>query len=220
MNTEPQQGVNMSERYLFLGDSVTDCDRQRNVKQPNRAEALGYGWVNRVATTLLAQQPAAHIWNRGFGGCRVNELLTHDWSPLKQTRGGDFTCITLLLGINDIWYPMADNETPDLPRILADFDSLLASLQPLAKHVLVMEPFAIPGTATTEKWWLPLQEMQAGIGALVAERKLMWLPLQAEFSAQSRKQPELWAYDGVHPEVLGHQWLADQWLKIQSPKSS
>src|SRR5690554_1912796 len=145
----------MSERYLFVGDSVTDCDRQRGVKQPNRAEALGYGWVNRVATALLAQQPKAQIWNRGFGGCRMNELLQQDWCPLKQTRGGDFTCITLMLGINDIWYPMSDHENPDLPRILADFDHLLYTLQPLAERVTVMEPFAIPGTATTEDWWSP-----------------------------------------------------------------
>lgn len=204
----------MSERYLFLGDSVTDCERQRRVKQPNRSEALGYGWVNRAATELLAQVPTAKVWNRGFGGCRMNELLTHDWCPLKQTRGRDFTCITLMLGINDIWYPMSDHENPDIKRILADFDHLLDRLQPLAERLLIMEPFAIPGTATTEKWWPPLQAMQAGMAALVAERGLAWLPIQAEFSARSSEQPALWAYDGVHPEVLGHRWLAEQWLQI------
>ncbi|MFC3851928.1 GDSL-type esterase/lipase family protein [Salinispirillum marinum] len=203
----------MTDRYLFLGDSVTDCDRQRSVKQPNRAEALGYGWVNRVATELLAKEPTTKVWNRGFGGCRVNELLTHDWCPLKQTRGSDFTCITLMLGINDIWYPMSDHEYPDIKRILAEFDHLLDRLQPLAERLLIMEPFAIPGTATMEQWWPPLQEMQTGMGALVAERKLAWLPLQAGFSTQSSEQPALWAYDGVHPEVLGHQWLAEQWLQ-------
>ncbi|WLD57871.1 GDSL-type esterase/lipase family protein [Salinispirillum sp. LH 10-3-1] len=202
----------MTERYLFLGDSVTDCDRQRSVKQPNRSEALGYGWVNRVATELLAMSPSAQVWNRGFGGCRVNELLTHDWCPLKQTRGSDFTCITLLLGINDIWYPMSDHEAPDVARILANFNALLETLKPLMERMVVMEPFAIPGTATDDQWWPPLQAMQFGMAELVAQHGLIWLPLQAEFSAHSAGQSALWAYDGVHPEVLGHRWLADQWL--------
>ncbi|MFY0663204.1 MAG: hypothetical protein JXQ97_01155 [Natronospirillum sp.] len=208
----------MSERYLFLGDSVTDCDRQRSVKQPNRAEALGYGWVNRVATELLAQQPMAQIWNRGFGGCRMNELLQQDWCPLKQTRGGDFTCITLMLGINDIWSPMANGETPQIANILVDFDRLLTTLESLAEHLVVMEPFAIPGTATTDEWWAPLRELQQGMAERVAQHQLTWLPVQAAFGEQSKQHPELWAYDGVHPEVLGHQWLAEHWLATQKLK--
>lgn len=201
----------MTERYLFLGDSVTDCDRQRQVKQPNRSEALGYGWVNRAATEVLAATPTAQIWNRGFGGCRVNELLTHDWCPLKQTRGQEFRCITLMLGINDIWYPMSEHTVPDLPRILADFDHLLMRIKPLAEHLMVLEPFAIPGTATSAAWWEPLQAMQAGMAALAERHALIWVPIHAEFNRNSEASPALWAYDGVHPEVLGHKWLAEHW---------
>ena len=124
-----------------------------------------------------------------------------------------------MLGINDIWYPMSDHEYPDLPTILADFDRLLASLQPLAERVIVLEPFAIPGTATTEQWWPPLEAMQQGMADLVAQRELSWLPIQEAFSVQSSTQPALWAYDGVHPEVLGHQWLAEQWLIAQTSRS-
>lgn len=200
-----------AERYLFLGDSVTDCDRDRHFKQPNRPEGLGNGWVNRVATELLMQDAGRQIWNRGYSGCRVGELLDQPgWLPVRQTR---FAAITLMIGINDIWHPFNQGVAHDLDGASEAFATLLQALRPLCDTLCVMEPLAIAGPAVTEAWWPLLLQLQQRQQVLTQAAGGTWLSLQNDFEAASQVASALWAYDGVHPGVLGHQWLAQRWLK-------
>lgn len=202
--------VNNRSRLLFLGDSVTDCDRDRNIRQPNRPEALGTGWVHRVATEWLAQNPEAQVWNRGYSGCEIGELLDQEgWQPVKQ---GGYDIITVMIGINDIWHPFEENQPHQIATNLADFQALIERLKPLTRQLILVEPFAIPGSAVTEAWWPLLAKLQAGQRAIAQKYDALWMPVQADFEAGSATQPVLWAYDGVHPGVLGHRWLAQRWL--------
>ena len=202
------------ERFLFLGDSVTDCDRDRNLKQPNRPEGLGNGWVNRVATELLLNNGQRQVWNRGYSGCRTAELLAQpNWMP---NRNGRFNCITVMIGINDIWHPFNQGVDHDLDAVTEAFDDLLARLKPFCNRLIVMEPLAIAGPAVTDAWWPLLDELQARQQALANKAEATWLALQSGFKAGSEAAPTLWAYDGVHPGVLGHRWLAEQWLAVYS----
>ncbi|MEP4544641.1 MAG: GDSL-type esterase/lipase family protein [Saccharospirillum sp.] len=204
--------VNKPARLLFLGDSVTDCDRDRSIRQPNRPEALGTGWVHRVATEWLSMSPASRIWNRGYSGCEINELLDQEgWQPVKQ---GGYDTITVMIGINDIWHPFEGGQSHDIATNLKDFNALAERLMPLTRQLVLVEPFAIAGTAVTEAWWPLLTELQAGQKALAEQHKAVWMPVQADFEADSAAHPMLWAYDGVHPGVLGHQWLARRWLAL------
>ncbi len=202
--------VNKGSRLLLLGDSVTDCDRDRSIRQPNRPEALGTGWVHRVATEWLAQNPHAQVWNRGYSGCEIGELLDQQgWQPVKQ---GGFDVITVLIGINDIWHPFEENQPHRIAQNLADCQTLIERLKPLTRKLVLLEPFAIPGSAVTEAWWPLLAELQAGQRALAHSHETLWMPVQADLEAASATAPMLWAYDGVHPGVLGHRWLAQRWL--------
>ncbi|MHA7880226.1 MAG: SGNH/GDSL hydrolase family protein [Saccharospirillum sp.] len=199
-------------RWLFLGDSVTDCERNRALKQPNRPDGLGNGWVNRVATELLAKDARQQIWNRGYAGCRVGELLDQPgWLPVRNTH---YSGITLMIGINDIWHPFNQGVAHDLDGASEAFDTLLQTLRPLCDTLYVLEPLAIAGPAVTEAWWPLLLSLQQRQQALTQAAGGTWLALQADFEAASQTAPALWAYDGVHPGVLGHQWLAQRWLRI------
>lgn len=206
--------VNKRSRLLFLGDSVTDCDRDRSIRQPNRPEALGNGWVNSVATQWLSQQPQAQVWNRGYSGCKTGELLDQEgWQPIKQ---GGFDVITVLIGINDIWHPFEEGHTHRIVANLADYQALIERLKPLTRHLLLVEPFAIPGSAVTKAWWPLLAELQDGQRSLALRNGVMWMPVQNDFETDSATHPILFAYDGVHPGVLGHQWLAQRCLDTVS----
>jgi lysophospholipase L1-like esterase len=206
--------VNKPSRVLFLGDSVTDCYRDRSIRQPNRSEALGTGWVHRAATEWLSRVPESQVWNRGYSGCEIGELLDQDgWQPVKQ---GGYDIITVLIGINDIWHPFDEGSSHRIADNLADFDVLIERLKPLTRHLVLVEPFAIPGSAVTQAWWPLLAELQAGQKALASDHEVVWMPVQADFQVASAGHPVLWAYDGVHPGVLGHQWLARQWQSTLS----
>lgn len=202
------------ERFLFLGDSVTDCERDRHLKQPNRPEGLGNGWVNRVATELLLSKGQRQVWNRGYSGCRTAELLAQpDWLPY---RNGRFHCITLMIGINDIWHPFNQGTPHELDQVTEAFDALLGTLRPLCHRLIVMEPLAIAGPAVSDAWWPLLAELQARQEALADKAEATWMGLQTGFTVESEAAPGLWAYDGVHPGVLGHRWLAKQWLRVNA----
>jgi lysophospholipase L1-like esterase len=206
--------LNKSARLLFLGDSVTDCDRDRSIRQPNRPEALGTGWVHRVATEWLSMNPESQIWNRGYSGCEISELLGQDgWQPVKQ---GGYDIMTVLIGINDIWHPFEEGQSHDIAANLNDFNALIERLKPLARQLVLVEPFAILGSAVTDTWWPLLAELQAGQKALADNHNAVWVPVQTDFQTASADHPMLWAYDGVHPGVLGHQWLAWQWQNTLS----
>jgi len=201
--------LNKGSRLLFLGDSVTDCDRNRRIQQPNRPDALGSGWVHRVAGEWLKRSPESQVWNRGYSGCKTAELLHQEgWQPVRQ---GRYDIITILIGINDIWHPFNDGGPHCIADNLIDFEALIERLKPLTRYLILLEPFAIPGSAVTPAWWPLLTELQAGQQRLASNHNALWMPVQADFAATSTTHPELWAYDGVHPGVLGHQWLARRW---------
>ncbi|MFW6336584.1 MAG: GDSL-type esterase/lipase family protein, partial [Phycisphaeraceae bacterium] len=58
------------ERILFIGNSITDTGRNRDVPQPNQPGALGCGYALFTAARLLADHCGRQleIYNRGVGG--------------------------------------------------------------------------------------------------------------------------------------------------------
>ena len=61
---------NLGQKIVFIGDSITDCDRRRG-----RAP-YGDGYVNIVRNLLLARYPAYKLTvvNRGIGGDTTRNL--------------------------------------------------------------------------------------------------------------------------------------------------
>jgi hypothetical protein len=61
---------------LFQGDSITDTQRNRDITQPNYGHALGNGYANQIASTLLRRYPTSNLqfYNRGISGNRVVDL--------------------------------------------------------------------------------------------------------------------------------------------------
>src|SRR5512139_2711418 len=84
------------QRVLFIGDSITDCDRRF------LAAPYGDGYMNLVRAFVTARHPQVRLtWlNRGVSGDTVRDLARrweHDVLALQPD------WLSVLIGINDIW---------------------------------------------------------------------------------------------------------------------
>ena len=61
-----------NDTVLFLGDSITDCDRDRQ-----NPHDLGHGFARLVADQLAEKFPTADFtfYNRGIGGNKAADVL-------------------------------------------------------------------------------------------------------------------------------------------------
>ena len=69
--------VEQCKVFLFQGDSITDCGRDRGAEaNPNHNTALGPGYAGKIGGALLAEYPSRNlqILNRGISGHRVVDL--------------------------------------------------------------------------------------------------------------------------------------------------
>ena len=61
----------MSELVLFMGDSITDCKRDRE-----DSESLGHGYASYAVPRLLLDAPGKYRFlNRGIGGNCLFDIL-------------------------------------------------------------------------------------------------------------------------------------------------
>lgn len=189
--------------FLFQGDSVTDCGRDR--KQP---ADLGNGYVSLIARGL--REPGARILNRGVSGDRLRQLEAR-WERDCLAIRPDV--VTILIGINDIWRHFDSGLDHDLEVFEFTYQRLLDSLAADSPRVILMEPFLLPSTPETEHM-RPLLDATIQVVRTVARRNRAELvPLDGIFAAASAHQPARHlSEDGVHPSAAGHRLIASAWL--------
>lgn len=195
-------------RVLFQGDSVTDCERDRN----DPAD-LGNGYAASVAAWHTAAHPDSRVRfiNRGVSGDRMRDLQER-WERDCLDLLPDI--LSLLIGINDVWrrYDSAD------PTSLDDFARSYRDLLERARartdaRLVLLEPFVLPVSRDREKWREDLDPKIQSIRALAREYGAVYIPLDGLFAgASTRRPPQDWATDGVHPTANGHALIARAWL--------
>lgn len=199
---------------IFLGDSVTDCQRKRAERYDQTEAGYGNGWVRFVASHLSSSGQAPKIWNRGYSGCLTEELSSQErWWPQEDQQNRHPDVATLMIGINDIWHPFWKEYDHQLDQVLEAYRALVLTLKDRAKLVVLMEPVALLCGDVSAQWWQPLEQLTLGQATIAKELKVQWVPLQTALQRQAEGRPEEYLYDGVHPTELGHRWLAEQWLR-------
>ncbi|MCX7846838.1 MAG: SGNH/GDSL hydrolase family protein [bacterium] len=196
-------------RVLFQGDSITDCDRNRN--DDNN---LGSGYPAMIAAWLSALYPCRNITflNRGISGHRVKDLLARwktDCLDLQPT------WVSILIGINDVWRRYDCNDPTSLQDFVAGYRELLRQIRAATKaHIILCEPFLLPVHPTLDRWREDLDPKIGAVRALAREFHTYYVPLDGLFAAASaRREPAFWAADGVHPTPAGHALIAQAWLR-------
>lgn len=197
---------------LFQGDSITDCNRSRSVHGPNAPDGLGHGFVNHIASRLLAEHPNDHllIFNRGVSGNRSEDMLARwddDTLKLKPTH------ISVLIGVNDSWHQ--DNPV-NLQRYEAVLELMVRKTEAALPGVkwIFCEPFGCTSPCFTPEMVREVGERQEIVHKLAKEHKATLVRFGKLFDKASRKTSEqYWLPDGVHPSAGGHYLMAEHWLK-------
>lgn len=194
-------------RLLFLGDSITDCDRR---EEP---EGLGHGYVRLVAESLRATEPGARVINRGISGDRVRDLVARFDADCLEHRPD---LVTIFAGVNDTWRAF-DSDDPTTPRHSAGgLREMLGRLEAElpGAPVIVILPFVLDVGEQTAAFRTDLDARTGALRSVALETGVPVIETQRllDQAIADGPAPHALAGDGVHPTEAGHRIIADAWL--------
>jgi acyl-CoA thioesterase I len=196
--------VSFPQRYLFIGDSVTDCDR---LETP---DGLGNGYV-RFINNGLSDAQGITVLNRGVSGNRVGDLRARwkeDCLDLQPS------LVSILVGINDTWRRYDSGDPVELQDFERDYRSLLEPLEGV--DLVLVEPFLLPISDDQREWREDLEPKIETVRDLATEfgATLVRADLCLNAYAENLGVDAL-APDGVHPTPRGHELLALEWQEAR-----
>lgn len=207
--------IKPGNKILFIGDSITDVDRNRS--DPYH---LGSGYPQLVAAYLLNKYPTydLQILNRGVGGDRVTDLKKR-WEADCLELNPDI--VSILVGVNDIWhYIGSEEERLDdgaLEKFEADLRWMLKSLAHRTDaRVILIEPYVLPYPKDRINWRKHLDPRIQIIRRLANEYHAVLVPLDGVLNALGIENgfQTYTGDDGVHPTLTGHAAIAETWIKF------
>ncbi len=202
-------------RLLFIGDSVTDCDRARPVGAGSHG-ALGHGYVAEIDSALGASvpAPAIQVANMGISGNTVRNLAER-WETDVMGLRPDW--LSVMIGINDVWRQFDARTAAAAEAVMPEefeltYDRLIARVRPGLKGLVLMSPFYVQDLRSD-----PMRARVDEYGAIVSElsRKhgAIFVDAQAAIDAAlERAYYSIIAGDRVHPTPEGHRILARAFL--------
>ena len=194
---------------LFQGDSVTDTGRDRS-----DSVSLGYGYPMMTAAWSAAVHPGLMVdfINKGVSGDRTCDLKARWEEDCIKLRP---TVVSILIGINDCWRRYDQDDPTPVEEFESNYRFLLNRLRETgAINIILVEPFVLPVPADRRRWREDLDSKIAVVRDLAREFQTLLLPLDGIINSMStRRPPEFWAPDGVHPSPAGHALIAKEWLK-------
>ena len=198
---------------VFIGDSVTDCDRARPIGEGSR-DALGKGYVATVAENLLAVHSGnpIRIANMGVSGNTVKDLATR-WDADVLALAPDW--LSVMIGINDVWrqFRKSDMGVAVMPdEFERTYDALIARTRTRLQGLILMTPFYVQGDRS-DPMRRRLEEYRAMTTKLAARHGAILVDTQAAIDLALAEQDyaEI-AEDRVHPTKAGHAIVARAFL--------
>jgi lysophospholipase L1-like esterase len=200
--------ITPDSRVLFIGDSITDCGRDRDNDRD-----LGRGYPLLIAGHFTADHPndGVEFLNRGNSGNRVPDLLAR-WEDDCLKLEPDV--VSIMIGINDTWRRFDKNDPTSTADYERDYREILRRTQEsLAAQLVLIEPYLIPVRADQHEWRADLDPRIGVVRRLAAEFGALLVAADgAMASAAAASGPEIWCADGVHATPAGHTLLAREWL--------
>ena len=199
-------------RYLFQGDSITDCGRG-NYADPH---AMGSGYPRLLEAELTAGNDACEVMNCGISGNRVSDLLAR-WK--KDCLNLEPDVLTILIGVNDVWHELGNRNGVSAPLFEQVYRLLLKETVSALPNVriILMGAYVNHGTATDPEWDTFYNEVKARRDVtrkLAEEFGTQFVDLQQVFDEAENTFPAShWTGDGVHPTAAGHWLITKAWKK-------
>lgn len=195
------------QKILFLGDSITDANRNWNP----HTKGLGEGYVHIISNVLNNRRLPCQIINKGHDGFTVPSLLrTLEQDCLLQEP--DF--VSILVGINDVGISMNTQVTLEMQDFSNNYEQLIHRIrQHTHAPIICMAPFIFPHPQEYFYWIPEILKAQAYIQKTAAANDLTFLPLHERLNEDADR----YGYreittDGIHLTEKGHEILAQAWL--------
>ncbi len=218
---------------LFQGDSITDCERTRELPSNiieklyvkanyimHRRTELGFGYPAMVAEELGDE--GYTFVNRGVGGDRILDVYARIIRDIIKVKPD---VMSLLVGVNDVWHDFDWNNGTGIKRFERMFNILFEELTeelPDTKFI-ILGAFVLEGSATADRPDQPdryrlFREGVAQVAAIekaVAEKHgIKFVDLGKILDEEAEKHTaKALTGDGVHPTEKGHEIIKREWLK-------
>ena len=212
-------------KLLFIGASVTDCGRDRALRQnfadaakadASETNALGNGYVCFI-DALLGSQPIEYsipIINKGNGGETSRDVRAR-WQRDVLELKPDW--VSLMIGVNDIWRRFDSPQQPELAVSLDEYqDNIRDVVQRTRPHVegfLLATPFLLEPSHDDEMR-AQFDLYHNVLRQIAREENVIFVDIQAAFDAVLETRPsKTLAPDRIHPNATGHMIAARAWLE-------
>lgn len=194
-------------KIVFIGDSITDCGRDRN-----DPKSLGNGFVKVLSDKLLPIYPDMDIEliNKGNSGDEVGDLLARadeDVVALKPD------AVVIMIGINNTLHQFKDGKELDFKKFEADLKALLLKFGDAGFDVIFLEPFLLPAPDKRRMRKVFDKELKI-INEVVPPLVKEFVAYDEMFNGVAESIPYTeYSLDGVHPTHRGSRLIADTAIK-------
>lgn len=192
-----------NSKFLFEGDSITDCGRDRADKH----SLSGYNRIIAATGGLYRVE----FFNRSVSGNRSKDVLERLDDELAELRPDAFS---LLIGINDTWRRYDSNDPTSGMQFYDNLRGILSTVRARGAKIIVLEPFLLPTDPAKAVMREDLDLKIDITRSLAREFADEYVPLDGLFAELVLKiPPEQISADGVHPTELGNEYIARWWLE-------
>ncbi|THF74207.1 SGNH/GDSL hydrolase family protein [Cohnella fermenti] len=202
------------DKLLFIGDSITDCERSPDGE--GLFGALGKGYVSVVDGLLQSAYPelGIRVVNKGTSGNTVRDLDAR-WQTDVLDQKPDW--LSIMIGTNDVWrqfdLPYKTESHVYLDEYKAKLEELVVRTKEGVKGIVLMTPFYLePNKSDAMRATMDLYG--EAVRTIAAKHGTLFVDTQAEFDRiLEHIYPATIAWDRVHPSMVGHVALARAFLK-------
>jgi lysophospholipase L1-like esterase len=206
--------LKQGQKLLFIGDSITDCDRSRPEGE-GLFDATGRGYVTIVGALLTSTYPelGIRVVNKGISGNTVRDLKAR-WETDVIARKPDW--LSIMIGINDVWRQFDVPFIKDWHVYIDEYEATLRELvsrtKPLVDGIVLMTPFYIePNEADAMR--AAMDRYGAVVKRIAEAEGALFVDTQAAFNRVLKTlYAGTLAWDRVHPTQAGHMILARAFL--------
>jgi lysophospholipase L1-like esterase len=201
-----------NSKLLFIGDSITDCDRERPFGE---GLGLGNGYVSLVNALLGAAHPETplRVVNVGTSGHTVRDLAAR-WQTDVLAHHPDW--LSIMIGINDVWRQFDSPLQTEWHVLLDEYSSTLERLiqltQPQLQGLILMTPYFIEPNKS-DHMRAVMDQYSGAVRQLAEKYHAVFVDTQAAFDAALEyHHPHFLAWDRIHPNPTGHMIIARAFL--------
>ncbi len=194
-------------RIVFLGDSITDCDRNRE-----DTKSLGNGFVKILANKLLPIYPDTDIEliNKGVSGDEVCDLLARVQRDVIDLQPD---AAVIMIGVNNTLHKFKYGKELNLKQFESDLTELLTRIKEAGIVIIFLEPFLLPAPDKLRMRKLFNEELKI-IDTVAPKLCDEFVAYDEMFNGLAESIPYTeYSADGVHPTHRGSRLIADTAIK-------